>query len=213
MTAQFSPFIRAQESDACLTLTLNRPEKANALTREMLTALADHIEASDAQVLILTGAGSVFSAGADLRAVSEEDLALSPAWNRLSNAVAAFEGLSVAALNGTAAGGSLGMVMACDLRIAVRETQFFYPVLKMGVLPPSADPARMAALAGTAFAKRMLLTGARITAKEAHAAGFIDVLCAEDVMTEGVLEQAQRIAAPAAAATRGHLAAIKQMIG
>jgi enoyl-CoA hydratase/carnithine racemase len=99
-----------------LTLTLNRPEKANALTAEMLEALCRAVEGFQGKVLVLTGQGSVFSAGADLDA-ARAGLATSPLWERLSAAIAGFKGLSIAALNGTVAGGACGMVLACDLRI------------------------------------------------------------------------------------------------
>ena len=192
----------------CLRLTINRPDKANALTEGMLSELAEHIETSSAQVLILTGAGKVFSAGGDLNDVHGGDLAMSPEWERLSGAVAAFKGLSVAALNGTAVGGALGMVLACDLRVAVPNANFFYPVIKVGVLPPASDPVRMAALAGPSLTKRILMTGAKITAIEALANGLVDVISKGDLMAD-----VDEIIAPAIAAPMDQLAAIKSLIG
>ena len=101
------------------SLTLHRPDKANALTGDMLSGLADAVEgAGDARALILTGAGKVFSAGMDLEA-ARDGLATSPVWERLSGAIAAFPGLSIAALNGTVAGGAMGVVLAWALRVAV----------------------------------------------------------------------------------------------
>ena len=98
---------------------LNRPEKANSLTEAMLTELAEIAEAAqEARALILTGRGRAFSAGMDLEA-AKTGLPTSPVWERLSSAIAALPGLSIAALNGTVAGGAMGMVLACDLRIAV----------------------------------------------------------------------------------------------
>ncbi|MBQ0811345.1 MAG: enoyl-CoA hydratase/isomerase family protein, partial [Roseovarius sp.] len=115
--------------------TLNRPDKANALTEPMLSDLADIAEAAqEARVFVLTGAGKVFSAGADLEA-ARTGLATSPVWERLSGAIAALPGLSIAALNGTVAGGAMGMVLACDLRIAAEGAGAFYPVMKLGFLP------------------------------------------------------------------------------
>ena len=122
------------------TVTLNRPEKANALTKDMLEELADIAEsARDAKVFVLTGAGKVFSAGADLDA-AKAGLATDPVWERLSGAIAALPGLTIAALNGSLAGGAFGMALACDLRIAVTGAKFFYPVMKLGYLPPPSDP-------------------------------------------------------------------------
>ena len=101
--------IRCDKDGALWTVTLNRPDKANALTAEMLASLADIFETADAaKVIILTGEGKVFSAGADLDA-AKAGLATSPLWERLSGAIAAFQGLTIAALNGTVAGGAFGM--------------------------------------------------------------------------------------------------------
>ena len=173
----------------------------------MLSELSDHIERTSAQALILTGTGKVFSAGADLDDVRGGTLATSPQWERLSGAVAAFQGVSVAALNGTVAGGAMGMVLACDLRVAVPTAKFFYPVIKIGVLPQPSDPARLAALAGPSMAKRILMTGAKITAQEALSSGLVDVI-SDDPMSD-----VEAMLAPAVAASKDQLVAIKAMIG
>lgn len=191
-----------------LTLRINRPSKANSLTEDMLSELADCVLASRAQVLILTGEGAVFSAGADLDDVKTKGLATSPEWERLSQAVADFQGLSVAALNGSCAGGALGMVLACDLRIAVQEAKFFYPVIKIGVLPQPSDPARMVALIGPSATKRILLTGARIDSGQALALGLIDQIGDDDLMADVVT-----LIEPALAAKPEQIAGIKAMIG
>ena len=97
--------------------TINRADKANSLTHEMLVALAEFMEdAQAARAVILTGTGKVFSAGADLDE-ARAGLAVSDIWERLSGAIAALPGLSICALNGTLAGGAMGMALACDLRI------------------------------------------------------------------------------------------------
>ena len=200
--------ITSDTIDGQLTLTINRPDKANALTEAMLAELADIIAETDARVLVLTGAGKVFSAGADLDDVRGGTLATSPEWERLSSAVANFAGLSVAAINGSCAGGALGMVLACDLRIAVPTAKFFYPVIKMGVLPQPSDPARLRDLVGPSVAKRILLTGARITADEALALGLLDQISATDLTSD-----VEILTAPARAADPAQVAAIKALIG
>ena len=174
----------------------------------MLAELADVITTTDARVLVLTGAGKVFSAGADLGDVRGGTLATSLEWERLSSAVANFAGLSVAAMNGSCAGGALGMVLACDLRIAVPTAKFFYPVIKMGVLPQPSDPARLRDLVGPSAAKRILLTGARITADEALALGLLDQVSATDLTSD-----VEILTAPARAADPAQVTAIKALIG
>ena len=144
--------IGLDRADGVWTVTLDRPEKANALTEDMLRRLAEIAEeAQEARAFVLTGTGPVFSAGADLEA-ARAGLARSPLWERLSGAIAALPCVSIAALNGTAAGGCMGMVLACDLRVAVPSAKFFYPVMKLGFLPQPSDPARLVALVGPARA-------------------------------------------------------------
>ena len=178
------------------TVTIDRQDKANSLTPEMLAELADIAEgAAEAQVLILTGKGKVFSAGADLEA-AKAGMATSPDWERLSGAIAGLPGLTIAALNGTLAGGANGMVLACDIRIAVPSAKFFYPVMKLGYLPQPSDPGRMAALIGPSRAKMILMGGQKIEAAEALAWGLIDRI----VEPEQLMDMARALAADTLAA-------------
>ena len=194
--------IDAHRDGDLLRLTLNRPDKANALLGEMMEALAEAFEARDAKVVVLTGAGRVFSAGMDLEA-ARTGLATSPIWERLSHAITTHPGLTIAALNGTCAGGAMGMVLACDLRIAVPSAKAFYPVMKLGFLPQPSDPARLAALIGPSRAKMILMGGQKISADQALAWGLWDELC------EDPLARAQEIAADALGAEAAHIAGIK----
>ncbi|GAA6201529.1 enoyl-CoA hydratase/isomerase family protein [Aquicoccus sp. SU-CL01552] len=174
--------IRLEQDGGLWIVTIDRPDKANSLTPEMLEELARIAEtAQEAQALILTGTGKVFSAGADLEA-ARAGLATSPLWERLSGAIARLPGLTVAALNGTLAGGAMGMALACDLRISVPTAKVFYPVMKLGFLPQPSDPGRLAALIGPARAKLILMAGQKITAQEAHAFGLIDRIVEPDAL-------------------------------
>ncbi|MFO8128167.1 enoyl-CoA hydratase/isomerase family protein [Yoonia sp.] len=189
------------------TVTIDRPDKAGALTREMLTELADIAGAAQvAKLFILTGTASVFSAGADLDA-ARAGLATDPVWERLSQAITDLPGLSIAALNGTVAGGALGMVLACDLRIAVAKAKFFYPVMKLGFLPQSSDPKRLVALIGPARAKLILMAGQKITAEQARDWGLVDQVVEVDTLQE----TARALGADVLSATPAHIAAIKGM--
>lgn len=199
--------ISLTQEDGLWLVTLDRPDKANALTEGMLTELAEIAEAAvQARALILTGGGKVFSAGADLEA-ARAGLAKSPAWERLSGAIAALPGLSIAALNGTVAGGAMGMVLACDLRIAAEGAKAFYPVMKLGFLPQPSDPGRLAALVGPARAKVILMAGAKATTAEAYDWGLFDRVVPPDM----VVPTARDLAADCLAATPGHARALKTM--
>ncbi|NIZ61855.1 enoyl-CoA hydratase [Sedimentitalea sp. CY04] len=162
------------EESGLWVVTLNRPDKANALTTEMLEELVDIAKrAVEARGLILTGTGKVFSAGADLDEAAA-GLATSPLWEQLSAAIAELPCLTIAALNGTLAGGGNGMALACDLRIAVPSAKVFYPVMKLGYLPQPSDPRRMSALIGPARTKLILAGGQKILAQQAYDFGLID---------------------------------------
>ena len=166
--------IQLDKDGGLWTVTINRPDKANSLTGAMLAELVEIARAAtETRALILTGQGRVFSAGADLDE-ARAGLATSELWEQLSGAIAALPGLTIAALNGTLAGGATGMVLACDLRIAVPEAKFFYPVMKLGFLPQPSDPGRMVALIGPARTKLILMGGQKLSAHEAYAFGLID---------------------------------------
>lgn len=197
-------------SEGLVTISLDRPDKANALTPGMLEALIAAVEAATtagARALVLTGTGKVFSAGADLDA-ARAGLAVSPLWEALSGAIAAAPALTIAALNGTAAGGALGMVLACDLRIAVPTAKIFYPVMRLGFLPQPSDPRRLAALAGPSRAAMILMAGRKISADEALSWGLIDRIAEP----EALAETAAALAADALAAEVAHVAGIKRLI-
>lgn len=204
--------IRSERRGGLALLTIDRSDKANSLTEAMLrdlTAALDEIAAGDCGAVILTGAGKVFSAGADL-AEARAGLATSPEWERLSARVATMPCLTVAALNGTLAGGAFGMVLACDLRIAVAGAKFFYPVMKLGFLPQPSDPRRMTRLIGAARAKMILMAGQKISATEALDWGLVDRLLPEGA---ALLPEAEALAADCLAAAPEHVTAIKAMIG
>ncbi|CUH51070.1 enoyl-CoA hydratase/isomerase family protein [Shimia marina] len=196
-----------KEESGLWVVTINRPDKANSLTEAMLTELAEIAEgAQEARALVLTGAGKVFSAGADLEE-ARAGLATSAVWERLSAAVAALPGLTIAALNGTLAGGANGMALACDLRLAAPHAKFFYPVMKLGFLPQPSDPARLAALIGPARAKLMLMGGQKLTAEEALTFGLIERI----VPAEDLLDVAREIAVDTLAAKPEIAQGIKAM--
>lgn len=197
------------QQDGLWTVTINKPGKANALTGAMLSDLLQIAEAAqEARALILTGAGKVFSAGADLDE-ARAGLATSDLWERLSGAIAALPCLTVAALNGTMAGGANGMALACDLRIAVPTAKVFYPVMRLGFLPQPSDVKRMRALIGPARTKLILMAGQKVTADEALAIGLVDrVVAPEDLM-----QTAQDLVADSLAADPQTAAGIAGMCG
>jgi enoyl-CoA hydratase len=201
--------IELEKRDGLWRVTLNRPDKANSLTGDMLRDLVRIAQDAHgvAKVLVITGAGKVFSAGADLQQ-AKAGLATSGLWQELSRAIADLPCLTIAALNGTLAGGAFGMALACDLRVTVPGASFFYPVMRLGFLPQPSDPVRMAALIGPARASMILMAGQKITADQALAWGLVDRLVARDELSECVAA----LACDALAADMAHIGAIKSLI-
>ncbi len=199
--------IELSKDNGLWIVTINRPDKANSLTEGMLRELAEIAEsATEAKALILTGTGKVFSAGADLEA-AKAGLATSDLWERLSGAIAALPCLTIAALNGTLAGGSNGMALACDLRIAVPTAKFFYPVMKLGFLPQPSDPKRMAALIGPSRTKLIFMAGQKIMADEAYGFGLVDRVVEPDAL----MDVARELVADSIAAKPAIAAGIAEM--
>ena len=199
--------IRTEDRDGARLIVLDRAGKANALTQAMLAALDAEVARASAEgvaVLIITATGKVFSAGADLEGMAQ-GLGHAPEWEVLSGRIAAYAGLTVAALNGTLAGGAFGMVLACDLRVAVAGAEFFYPVMKRGYLPQPSDPKRLSALVGPARARQIILAGRRIGAAEALDWGLVDLIA------EDAVEGALALAADALGAEAGHVRRMKAM--
>ncbi len=193
------------------TVTLDRPEKANAVTAAMLERMAEILaearEDDGLRAFVLTGAGDkVFSAGADMEE-ARAGLATSPLWEEVSGAIAALPCLTIAALNGTLAGGAFAMALACDMRVAVPGARFFYPVAKLGFLPQPSDPGRLRDLVGPSRAKLLLLGGQKLSAEEAYDFGLVDRI----VLAEHLRQSVGDIAADACVGEPGNLRRIKAM--
>lgn len=199
--------IEVEKTGTVWTVTLNRPDKANSLTEAMLSDLVATMKAAqETRAVILTGRGKVFSAGADLDA-ARAGLATSPLWEELSSAIADLQCFTIAALNGTLAGGAFGMALACDLRIAPADAKFFYPAMKLGFLPQPSDPLRMAALIGPSRAKLILMGAQKIGAEDALSFGLIDRI----VNREGLMSEAMQLAEATVAAPLDIAVGIKEM--
>ncbi len=186
-------------------IKINRPEKANSLSSAMLEELLTVIEkANEAKGVILTGQGKTFSAGADLSEV-RSGLAISPIWEKLSKSLKELNCVTIAALNGTVAGGAFGMILACDIRICVPSSEFFYPVMKMGYLPQPSDPKRLIDLIGPGRAKLMLVAGQKLSSDKAYKFGLVD----EVVTVENLIIRAHELLAASLSARSDHIASIK----
>jgi methylglutaconyl-CoA hydratase len=170
------------------TLTLNRPENRNALSMELVESLAAHlaiaIEDKAVRVVVLTGAGTVFCAGADLKerktvsggADSTEDL---PTFVRVFQAIADSPKPVVAKLNGHAMAGGLGLACSCDITIAPVRAQMGFTEVRIGVAPAIISVVCLPKMR-TADAAELFLTGERISATRAAEVGLVSKVVADD---------------------------------
>ena len=173
------------------TITLNRPEKRNAISIQMRHEISDCLKswADEVSTLIITGAGSTFSAGFDLKEFGQAErfdelFETSAAYHR---DVWSFPKPVIAAVNGTAMGGGFDLATLCDIRICSTSAVFGHPEIKFGG-PPLFTPLRW--IVGHGFARDLCLTGRKIDAGEAGRIGLVS----EVVDDDGLIERAVGIA-------------------
>lgn len=159
-------------ADGIVALTLNRDEKRNALSEELLVALEQELERAliDGSAVLLTGAGTAFSAGADLSA--GDPTGIYPALKRVVDLIRGAEKAVVAYVNGPAIGAGAMLAGACDIRVVAPSARFAIPVAKMGVSVPPGLAAELAGLVGGARARTMLMTGMPLNTAAAVDSGF-----------------------------------------
>lgn len=183
--------LRFEVDGPLAVLTLDRQERMNAIDRQMSAELADVVASlevnDDVRVVIVTGAGRAFCAGADIkeRAEHAEDMALQRTARQLSPVFRRLERLSqvsIAAVNGPAAGGGLELAMACDLRIASSSATMALPEVTLGILPGAGGTQRLPRLIGPARAKEMMLFGTFVDAETAHGWGLVNAVVEPDVL-------------------------------
>jgi enoyl-CoA hydratase len=194
------------------TIRLNRPEKLNALTPAMLTAIEAALLEIDAdvsiRVVVVTGSGvRAFSAGADIDAwTSLAPLDMWRTWTRMGHRVMdrleALRQPTIAALNGIAYGGGLELALACDLRIAADHVKVAAPEVGIATVPGWGMTTRLAAIAGPARAKQMILTGSPIDATTAATWGVVSEVVPGTRLEAATADLAARIASQAPVAVQ-----------
>lgn len=201
-----------------VTLTLNAPERRNPISeREMVDAIVDAIMRLDAdpsvRVAILTGAGSAFSSGGDLRAMQDAAAARAaapaetPAYYRhgIQRIPLAFERINVpviAAVNGPAIGAGLDLACMCDIRIAAETARFAESFVKVGIIAGDGGAWLLPRLVGFSKAAEMAFTGEPLTAAEALACGLVSRVVPDSDLLDAARALAERIAANPSHAVR-----------
>src|SRR5450432_1315589 len=175
------------------TVTFNRPDKRNAISFELLNELLaafDEVEASPAQILILTGAGKAFCAGLDLEELKSllgktpvENLADSERIARVFRRLYDFTKPTIAAVNGAAIAGGTGLATMCDFTLAIPEAKFGYTEVRIGFIPAVVSSILVWQV-GHKIARDLLLSGRIFDAEEAHRFGLVnEIVPAESLMT------------------------------
>jgi enoyl-CoA hydratase len=202
--------ILRERDGAVALLTINRPEKRNALSaavrRELLAAL-DELRAEDeVRVVVITGSGDkAFVAGADIAEFAErtplEQRAAMTA-RRAFEEIAAFPKPVIAMINGFALGGGCELALACDIRIAADSARLGQPEVNLGIIPGGGGTQRLPRLVGMGQAMRLVLSGELIEAGEALRIGLVDLVVPRDALREKTLQLANTIAAKSPVALR-----------
>lgn len=181
-----SDAVVVKSSGRVVQITLNRPEKRNALShdllKELLAALTSAVERPDAHVLVLHGAGPGFCAGADLELLSKVPAQVSPAdafmpavdtFQQIVTLLANAPRVTMAAAHGFALGAGLDLALACDLRIAAAGTQFASSYVRFGLVPDGAGTWALPRLIGLGPAMAMLLSGDPVDVEGAYRLGLV----------------------------------------
>lgn len=211
---------RVEEAHVGL-IELNRPDNRNSMTSDLLDGFAHAVRAigdePDVRVVVITGRGNCFSAGADFRSqIQRQDQRLKrlpheQSWSMYAPflSVRNIEVPTIAAMNGHAVGGGFGLALACDLRIANRQAKYGANFVRLGLTPGMGITGSLPQLVGEQRAQELLYTGRLFDGAEAEAMGLaLKAVGSSEVMTEALL-LARRIAENAPAAVRMTKAAIR----
>ena len=192
------------ENDGSVQLiTINRPDKLNALNKQTIQEIGDAVRKADASkevtAIIITGSGEkAFVAGADISEFAnfsgvEGGVLSQQGQNTLFNVVEKCQTPVIAAVNGFALGGGLELAMSCHIRIASDNAKMGLPEVTLGVIPGYGGTQRLAQLAGKGKAMELIMTAAMIDANEAHRIGLVNQVTAQEELLETAKKMAHKI--------------------
>lgn len=216
---EFKNLLMKKDGNVCV-LSINRPNALNALTTEVLRELNEAIEIVeedlDTYVLIITGEGKAFVAGADIPEMKDKNSEEARAFARLGlqvfRKIELMEKPVIAAVNGFALGGGCELAMSCDIRIAGEKAKFGQPEVGLGITPGFGGTQRLTRLVGTAKAKELIFTGDMIDAYEAEKIGLVNKVVPQEELLDKVMEMAKKIASKGQFAVRYSKSAINRGI-
>lgn len=195
--------VQLSREDRIATITIQRPQKLNALNPQVIDELGEafrEIRADgESRVVILTGAGEkAFVAGADIGVLAEMDslsgMELSRQGQLVFREIETFPRPVIAAVGGYALGGGCELALACHIRIASNNARFGLPEVGLGIIPGYGGTIRLARLVGLGKALELTLTGGQVGAEEAERLGLVNAVVPPDALMERAREMAERIA-------------------
>jgi enoyl-CoA hydratase len=213
-------FIKLEQQGNIGVMTINRPEALNALNTEVLSDIKqtlDEIEANDdIYVVVITGEGRSFVAGADIANMRDfgavEAKAFSDVGNSIFLRIENFAKPVIAAVNGFALGGGCELAMACDIRIASEKAKFGQPEVGLGITPGFGGTQRLPRIVGIGKAMELILSAKVISAGEAKAIGLVNQVVAPEELMSTAIALATAIASKAQIAVRASKQCIRRGI-
>ena len=190
-----------EQHEGFAIVTLNRPQAMNALSRELrrdfVAAFADCSENTDTRVVILTGNGKAFCAGFDLKELGSQEAlnTAEEADNVVAQAMAAFDGPIIGAINGHCITGGFEMALACDILIASENARFADTHARVGMLPGWGLSQKLPRLIGLSRAREIAFTGAPIFAQQAYEWGLVNHVVPQQELLPRAVTMAQDICA------------------
>lgn len=190
-------------TDGVATVSVNRPEKRNALNEptrvELRAAFEEAVEDDDVRAIVLRGEGDAFISGGDLETLASLDMLEAMEYKAtyaqgLNNYIASLPKPTVAAIDGYALGGGLEMALACDIRLAANDAKVGFPEVNVGIFPGGGGTQRLTAVVGASVARELIYTGRIIEADEAADLGILNHLYDPDEFEASVDEFAADLA-------------------
>ncbi len=217
LQTEYPDLLTELSAQGVLIVTLNRPQKCNALSNDVLTQLATCLDVAscepEVKTVVIYGGETMFAAGADLNEMSTQhavDTWLNPRpklWQRIEQ----FEKPLIAAVNGYALGAGLELVLMCDVVVAGEGALFGLPEITLGLMPGAGGTQRLARTIGKSLANQMVLTGQPISTKKACDAGLISEVTIVENTLNRALDIASTIAQRAPLAVRAAKASLKSV--
>jgi enoyl-CoA hydratase/carnithine racemase len=200
--------VLAERRDAVGVARLNRPDARNALSAELMTALAEVVEAwdrdPDVRCIVIAGSDEWFAAGADIKAMRDrsfQEALVTPTaefWTRMN----AVKTPLIAAVAGYALGGGCELALLCDMIVASETAEFGQPEILLGIIPGAGGTQRLARTIGKHRAMELVLTGRRIDAQEAYRLGLVNQVAKKKEWLDTAVELADVVARRAPLAAR-----------